>query len=123
MRLQTVFLCPLVLALTAAAAVAADVRFEDDFSSGTVDPARWTKLEDAGCSVAVNGGLLQASFDGATAPRHAYVESAEVPLPSGWTSCTLTGQWAYAQSQTGEMLMRLWDAADEDAYAQVRYQT
>jgi len=116
-------LCALVVVLAGSAAMAADVRFEDDFDSPPLDPARWTKQEDPGCTVQVSGGVLQALFTGGKTPWHAYAHSVEVALPAGWTSFTLRGQWAYVDKVTGEMLMRLWDADDDTAYVQARYKT
>ena len=115
---SVVVLCALV-----GSASAAVVCFEDDFSSGALDSSRWTESEDPGCSVAVNGEVLQAFFTGANEPRGAYARSTAVELPADWTSFTLRGRWAFVSPVYGEMLMRIWDADDETAYAQARYQT
>ena len=100
----------------------AGVIFSDDFNTGAApDTAKWTIVQDAGCSVTLAGGSLQASFRGAAAPRYAYVRSSVLDLTPGWDQLTLTGQWAFPTQGYGECFITLVDPADTAVRVQATY--
>jgi len=101
--------CALVmvaLQVPAASLQAAVTLFQDDFSSGSLDPARWTKIEDPPAnSVTVTSGEMVATYIGDyTVPRYALARSVPIALPAGWTSVTLSGEWQYVYGTTGEFI-------------------
>lgn len=109
----------LVLGLAAAAPAA--ILFEDDFSAGAIDTAKWNVQVDAGCSIGVVAGTLQAEFTGADAARGAYVVSKPIALPAEWTSISVTGQWAFTTPGLGECDMLIYNADDQTKYLRVTY--
>jgi hypothetical protein len=114
-----------VLASVAVGAARADIGlFEDDFSSGTLNPAKWTALVDPGCSLTVGAdNVLHSYFTGAAAPRGAYAQSVAIGLPTAWTSVTLSGQWAFVDKVYGEMVINVFDPDQTSNYLRVSYRT
>ena len=114
-------LCLLVAVVSCSTSVFGDaILFQDDFNAGW-DSAKWSAVgvvhsdPEPGCNLAISAGVLESRFDGAGAPQGAFARSIEIPLPSGWTSVVLTGQWAYPISVYGEMLVSLWPDGDRDS--------
>lgn len=106
----------------ACGSVRAGVIFSDDFNTGsTPDPAKWTTLQDSGCSVYLSTGSLYASFRGAADPRHADVSSPIFDLPAGWNEITLVGEWAFPTQGYGECFVMLVDPADTSVRVQASY--
>lgn len=89
---------------------AAIVIFSDNFNADGLDPSKWSKDVDNGCSLDVSGGVMHNYFDGAWDPRHSYARSVNISLPENWSSVTVTGQWAFPVVISGELLMSIWDA-------------
>lgn len=111
-----------VISVVLAVPVRATVIFGDDFNTGAEpDPAKWTQVESAGCSVYLTGGVFYASFIGAGAPRYAIATSPALDLPSGWTDIVLTGQWAFPTQGFGEALIRVQDPDDTSVFVQASY--
>lgn len=88
----------------------ATIVFSDNFDNNILDPSKWSPLVDSGCSIAVSGGSLHNYFSGAGAPRGSYAKSVNIPLPSDWTSITITGQWSFPIQVYGEMVMSIKNA-------------
>jgi len=94
------------LLVPAASLQAAVTLFQDNFSSGSLDPSRWIVIQDPPANkVAVVGGEMVATYIGDnTAPRFALARSVPIALPAGWTAVTLSGDWRYIHGITGEFI-------------------
>jgi hypothetical protein len=121
MRVWRTFFVTLMVLVLPVAAKAGATLFQDDFSSGSLDAAKWTADTNGSCSVDVSGGKLVATFTGANDPRHAFAVSETIHLPAGWTSVNLTGDWLFAVPNLGECQMALYDAADPSKYVSATY--
>lgn len=92
--------------------------FEDDFSSGTLDPGKWSVDVSSGSTVAVVGNAMKATINSAP-PQHAYAVSQAIALPGNWTAIAVTGRWYYASpSNTGESVLRVFNGG---TYVQTGY--
>jgi hypothetical protein len=98
----------------------ATVVFSDNFNNEGLDTTKWTPLADTGCSLAVTGGVLRNYFDGYGG---SYAKSVNISLPSNWSSVTITGQWAFPVSISGELLMLIKDADALEKWSVVAYDT
>lgn len=111
-----------VISVVLAVPVQATVIFGDDFNTGAEpDPAKWTQVESAGCSVYLTGGALYASFIGAGAARYATATSPALDLPGGWTEIVLTGQWAFPTQGYGEAFIQVQDPDNTSVFVQASY--